>query len=134
MTQFLQTSALGAVLSIFSLSIAHASTHTLFHLPDIQGVWWSDCDAESANFGIEGNQYYGIFESADDMSVTLENNILTFTQGFPESCIGEKPSGYPVTAKVVNVSQSVLEVRYMDGGGDEDKESHFYYQCNESSH
>ncbi|WP_394538409.1 hypothetical protein PRJ39_22175 [Lysobacter enzymogenes] len=48
-----------SVLGAFAGAAGAASPPTL---ADVQGVWWRDCDQPAAEFGIDGEAFYGDFE------------------------------------------------------------------------
>lgn len=39
-----------------------APAQAAYTLADVQGVWWSDCTQPAAEFGLDGDSFYGDFE------------------------------------------------------------------------
>ncbi|QWP77049.1 hypothetical protein J5226_01185 [Lysobacter sp. K5869] len=50
-----------AALALAVLAAA-AQAQPPYTLADVQGVWWSDCAQPAAEFGLDGDSFYGDFE------------------------------------------------------------------------
>ena len=69
-------------LLVLLLVIPTACSAKGYDLKDIQGDWWSNCEAPAVEFSIKGAEYSGDFY--DSHPLTLEGSIINFRNGFVE--------------------------------------------------
>ena len=100
-----------------SLSGHTCAASPLGSLADIQGAWWSSCDAAAAEFVIGRGKYSGDFVGHHDLHI--KGNVLTFTHGLLEGH-GVYVSGKPVAFRIIRASRSELVLRRLkDAGGND---------------
>ncbi len=90
---------------------ASTSAPSRYKLSDIQGVWWSDCDAPHAEVLVDHDQYVGVFEGRHRL--TLEGDVVTFESGWPSHAYDL--SGEPRSFRIVEATGTTLVLAPING-------------------
>ena len=103
----------GVCLSVLSmLATAQDVVSGEYSLEDLQGAWWTDCEAPAAEFLVEGNMYSGDFEGS--YTVTLSDDVLTFGDGLTDGHSTDVTHA-PLQFRIIELSDENLRLHPLPG-------------------